>query len=98
MIIIYIIILYKFYAGGGFGCLIRAAQRATGSGPTGATSHPEPPPDPEPKKPELTREQLEKIAGNCLTAMGVKFETYFYCKNKTDIELMNIITRYNLEK
>lgn len=51
----------------------------------------------EPEPPKIDRSKLEKIACNCLTACGVTFDTYYYCRNKTDIELMDIITRYNLD-
>lgn len=61
---------------------------------------PEPMPEPEPANPAggtmpnletMNREQLEKVACDCLTLAGFKFNTYYYCRNKSDIELMDII-------
>lgn len=61
---------------------------------------PEPMPEPEPINPAgdtmpnletMNREQLEKVACDCLTLAGFKFNTYYYCRNKSDIELMDII-------
>lgn len=68
---------------------------------------PAPKPDPapvkteakkEPEPPKMGREQLEKAARSCLIAAGVKFDTWSYCRFKSDIELMDIITNYNLNK
>lgn len=68
--------------------------------PTPEPVEPEPIPEPEPINPAgdtmpnletMNREQLEKIACDCLTLAGFKFNTYYYCRNKSDIELMDII-------
>ena len=45
---------------------------------------------------QINRAQLERIARNCLCASGCTFNTWVYCKDKTDIELMDIIKDYNL--
>lgn len=67
-----------------------------------AETAPERPPvvkDPEPiqEPPKIDRVKLERIAQNVLSTYGVKFDTYYYVRNKSDIELMDIITRYNLD-
>lgn len=55
-------------------------------------------PDPEPLKPAGDRRKLERIAANVLTAAGCKFDVWTYCRFKSDIELMDIIKDYNLNK
>lgn len=52
--------------------------------------------NPPPQTPE--RIQLENTANNCLTAAGCKFNTFYYCLYKSDIELMDIIKDYNMNK
>ncbi len=59
---------------------------------------PEPIPEPEPIKPAGDRRQLERIAANCLTAAGCKFDVWTFCRFKSDLELMEIIKDYNLNK
>lgn len=99
--------LFYFYKINGFKCLIRAAELATDPEPIPPRRAPakvySPPKQPEPipeakQEPaqKVDRVKLEKIAGNCLTACGVKFDTYYYCRNKTDLELMDIIKDYNI--
>lgn len=93
-------LLTLFYRSGGFKALIRAAERATEE-PQPArvepirTPEPEPPKEPE-ESPEDKRRKLERIAQNCLSCMGVKFDTYYYTKSKSDLELMDIITNFNM--
>lgn len=100
ILILSLIILYMFYAGGGFRYLIKAAQLATEPEPETVQYKPEPRPamiEPEPVQ-KVDRVKLEKIAGNCLTASGCKFDIWYYCRNKSDIELMDIIKDYNMNK
>lgn len=87
--------LSTFYKFGGFGCLITAAERAT--------EEPQEAPRPQritakPAPPQIDRGKLERIAQNCLSACGVSFDTYYYVRNKSDVELMDIITEYNLKE
>lgn len=49
-----------------------------------------------PKDPE--REKLEETAAGMLTACGCKYNTYHYCEQLTDIELMKIIADFNLNR
>ncbi len=88
-----------FYAAGGFRYLIKAAELATDPEPIPPRQAPakvySPPKQPEP--PKIDRVKLERIAQNVLSTYGVEFDTYYYVRNKSDIELMDIITRYNLE-
>lgn len=58
--------------------------------------HEEPPQEP-PQEKVLSREQLEKAAADCLYLMGAKFDLWSFCRHKSNIELMDIITRYNLD-
>jgi hypothetical protein len=46
----------------------------------------------------INRQQLERAARDCLTLSGCKFDTYNYCRMKSDIELMDIIKDYNLNR
>jgi hypothetical protein len=46
--------------------------------------------------PAVDREKLEEIAKNCLYASGCRFDLWTYCRNKSNIELMEIIKDYNL--
>ena len=55
-------------------------------------------PEPEPLKPAGDRRKLERIAANCLTAAGCKFDVWTFCRFKSDLELMEIIKDYNLNK
>ena len=102
ILILSLIILYMFYAGGGFRYLIKAAQLATEPEPETMQYKPEPVKAPpaviisEPEPPKIERQKLEKIARNCLSACGVTFDTYYYCRNKTDLELMDIIKDYDI--
>lgn len=50
------------------------------------------------KTPPIDRRQLEKIAQDCLTSCGAKFDTWTYCRSKTDIELMDIIAQHQLNR
>lgn len=79
---------------GGFRAIIKAAEIATGPEKITIKAAPIQGRQPEPEK--IDRTKLEKIAQNCLSSHGVKFDTYYYIKNKSDIELMDIITQYNL--
>ena len=83
--------LFYFYKINGFKCLIRAAELATDPEPI-------PPKQPEPAPQKTDRGKLERIAQNCLSACGVPFDTYYYVRDKSDIELMDIITQYNLKE
>lgn len=75
----------------GFGYYLRNTE-APQKPPEGSTE--ETPPEP----PRMDRAKLEKAARDCLTASGCKFDTYYYTRNKTDLELMEIIKEYNLNK
>lgn len=66
--------------------------------PTPEHAEPEPIPEPEPLKPAGDRRKLERTAANLLTASGCKFDVWTYVRFKSDIELMDIITNYNLNK
>lgn len=55
-------------------------------------------PEPEPLKPAGDRRKLERTAANLLTASGCKFDVWTYVRFKSDFELMDIITNYNLNK
>lgn len=57
---------------------------------------PIPEPEPQPEPPKMDRRQLEQAARNVLTACGCQFDVYDYTRYKSDIELMDIITEYNL--
>lgn len=57
---------------------------------------PEPMQETEP--PKMDRKKLEQTARNCLTAAGCTFDTWSYTRYKSDIELMDIIKEYNLNK
>ena len=57
----------------------------------------EPEPEQEPERPRMDRQKLELIARNCLSCSGVKFDTWAYCRSKTDIELMDIIRDFNIK-
>jgi hypothetical protein len=46
----------------------------------------------------VNREQLERVARNCLCASGCQFDTWTYCRYKSDTELMDIIKDYNLNR
>lgn len=48
--------------------------------------------------PEIDREKLEKIAGSCLHRSGCKFDIWTYCRYKSNIELMDIIKDFNLNR
>lgn len=93
--------LFYFYKINGFKCLIRAAELATDPEPIpprrASAKVYSPPKQPEPAPQKIDRVKLERIAQNVLSTYGVKFDTYYYVRNKSDIELMDIITRYNLE-
>lgn len=72
---------------------IAAVNEANNEAPAVEISgNPEPPRTP----PKIDRVKLEQIAANCLAATNCNFDTYYYCKNKSDIELMDIIAQYNL--
>lgn len=64
--------------------------------PTPEPVKPEPIPETEP--PKMDRKKLEQTARNCLTAAGCTFDTWSYTRYKSDIELMDIIKEYNLNK
>ena len=51
----------------------------------------------EAEPPKIDRVKLEQIAANCLAATNCSFDTYYYLRNKTDIELMDIIKDFNLK-
>lgn len=53
-------------------------------------------PQPEPQPPKMGRRQLEQAARDALTACGCQFDVYDFTRYKTDIELTEIITEYNL--
>lgn len=44
------------------------------------------------------REQLENTAAGMLTLCGCKFDVYSYVRKKSDLELMDIIKDYNMNK
>ena len=50
----------------------------------------------QPQENFLTRAQLEKTAQDLLLLHNVKFNTFYYVKSKTDLELMDIIKDYNI--
>ena len=52
----------------------------------------------QPQTKQLDRLQLEKIARDCLTSCGARFDTWTYCRSKTDIELMDIIAQHQLNR
>ena len=99
-----ILALWIFYTAGGFSKIIKAANMEPEPTPEPIQAPPmqpepitvEPQPEPEPAQ-KIDRLKLEKIAGNCLAASGCKFDIWHYCRNKSDIELMDIIARYNLD-
>lgn len=66
--------------------------------PQPAPVEPIPEPEPQPEPPKIDRKQLEQIARNCLAAAGCKFDAWSYCRYKSDVELMDIIKDYNLNK
>lgn len=53
---------------------------------------------PQENQKQLDRLQLEKIARDCLTSCGARFDTWTYCRSKTDIELMDIIAQHQLNR
>ena len=89
-----ILLLFIFYASGGFRKLLKHFEIKPDPGPRqmqpGENINPDPP--------KVDREKLEKIARDCLTTSGVKFDTYYYTRFKSDNELMDIIKDYNLNK
>ena len=91
ILLISIFLLWIFYAAGGFKKLMQAAEFKPDREPPKA---PKPGPDHE----KINRMQLEKAARDCLTAAGCKFNTYYYTRNKSDLELMEIIKDYNLNR
>ena len=58
----------------------------------------EPPREPEPEPQQVDREKLIKIAYNCLVYKGCKFNILLYLQDKTDTELMDIITQCNINE
>lgn len=56
--------------------------------------HKEAPQQAEP--PRIDRRKLEEIAANCLHLSGCRFDLWTYCRNKSDIELMEIIKDFNM--
>lgn len=90
--------LFYFYKVGGFSRMIEAAALDEEPEPVQNEVYREPPKSfqTEPEPPKVDRVKLEKIACNCLTASGCKFDVWHYCRNKSDIELMDIIKDYNI--
>ena len=80
---------------GGFRAIIKAAELATGPEKIVIKAVQIQGRQHEPEK--IDRTKLEKIAQNCLSSYGIDFDTYYYVKNKSDIELMDIITQYNMD-
>lgn len=73
---------------------IAAINEANNEAPAVEISeNPEPPRTP----PKINRVKLEQIAANCLAATNCSFDTYYYLRNKSDIELMDIIKDFNLK-
>lgn len=88
------LLLFIFYTSGGFKRLLTAFKLD----PDPVQNNLDQQQKTGPAPPNMDREKLEKIARDCLTSSGVKFDTYYYTRNKSDIELMDIIKDYNLNK
>ena len=95
-------ILWRFYKTGGFSAIIKAAARATEAEEIPKRCEPvrvyKPIQERQPEPETIDRAKLERIAQNWLTSQGVLFDTYYYVRNKSDLELMDLITEFNIRR
>ena len=94
ILLISVFLLWLFYLKGGFNILLTAAQLEEKPPNKKAAAPAE---NIRPNNSKYDRMKLEKIARDCLTAAGCKFDTYTYCRSKSDFELMDIIKDYNIK-